>query len=212
MHSFKRAVHKHIQDNSSLYAFVTVLFLMGVIFGAVVVNSLSFAQKEDLYTYLSRFFMQALDGSFAERSEIFQQGFSHYIKYIMLIWLLGLSVIGLPIILVLLFLKGVVVGFTVGFLINQMSWHGFLLSFVAVLPQNILLIPAFVFITAASVSFSIRIIMQLAGKRTSVPFLHQLFSYTFVVTAAGIIVLAGVSLEALLSPPLIKQVIQWSTS
>ncbi len=33
--------------------------------------------------------------------------------------------IGLPIIFVLLFMKGVIVGFTVGFLVNQMGAQGF---------------------------------------------------------------------------------------
>ncbi|MGB3569805.1 MAG: stage II sporulation protein M, partial [Priestia megaterium] len=30
---------RHFQENSSIYLFVTVLFLMGIIFGAIVVNS-----------------------------------------------------------------------------------------------------------------------------------------------------------------------------
>ena len=52
----------HIREHSSIYLFVIVLFLMGVIFGAVVVNSLSFTQKEDLYYYLSQFFGQVSTG------------------------------------------------------------------------------------------------------------------------------------------------------
>ena len=48
----------HLREHSSIYLFVIVLFLMGVIFGAVVVNSLSFTQKEDLFYYLSQFFGQ----------------------------------------------------------------------------------------------------------------------------------------------------------
>lgn len=52
----QNAVMKHINEHSSLYVFITVLFLMGVIFGAILVNSLSFTQKEDLFYYLSQFF------------------------------------------------------------------------------------------------------------------------------------------------------------
>ena len=52
------AVQNHIRENSSMYTFIAVLFLMGVICGSVIVNSLSFSQKEDLLYYLTRFFGQ----------------------------------------------------------------------------------------------------------------------------------------------------------
>ncbi len=45
---YQNIVVTHVREHSSIYLFVIVLFLMGVIFGAVVVNSLSFTQKEDL--------------------------------------------------------------------------------------------------------------------------------------------------------------------
>ena len=48
-------------EHSSIYLFVIVLFLMGVIFGAVVVNSLSFTQKEDLYYYLITIFWTSIN-------------------------------------------------------------------------------------------------------------------------------------------------------
>ncbi|KPC99389.1 Stage II sporulation protein M [Geobacillus sp. BCO2] len=39
-HPLKSAVAVHWREHASLYVFVIVLFLMGVIFGAIVVNSL----------------------------------------------------------------------------------------------------------------------------------------------------------------------------
>ena len=145
---------RHFQENSSIYLFVTVLFLMGIIFGAIVVNSLTLDQKEDLYFYLNRFFGQVKSGEVASSVEMFQQSFFHNVKYLGLIWILGIAIIGLPVVLILLFLKGMVIGFTVGFLVNQMGLSGFALSFVSVMPQNIFLIPAFLILSAASVAFS----------------------------------------------------------
>ena len=51
---YQDIVINHFREHSSIYLFVVVLFLMGVIFGAIVVNSLSLTQKEDLFYYLSR--------------------------------------------------------------------------------------------------------------------------------------------------------------
>lgn len=210
MESVRYYMQRHLEENKTLYAFVSVLFLMGVIFGAIIVNSLSLNQKQDLYTYLSRFFVQAAEGGFTSKTDMFFQSFGHYLKYMGLMWILGLSVIGLPVILVMLFLKGVVIGFTVGFLVNQMGWYGFLLSFVSVLPQNVLLIPAFIIVTVAAVAFSFKMIRQLAFKRHHMPFFPQLLRYTLLVAGVGVMVLLASTMEAFFTPALMEQVIKWS--
>jgi stage II sporulation protein M len=201
---------QHVQAHSSIYLFIITLFLMGIIFGAIVVNSLSFAQKEDLYFYLSKFFSEMEDGSMTSAEELFRQSFLHNVKYLGLMWLLGISIIGLPLIFVLLFMKGVVVGFSVGFLVNQMGWSGFLLSFVSVLPQNIIIIPAFIFIGAISANFSLTLIRKIFMRQSSsmqfqmIPFLSRYV--IFMVVAVGIVTVAA-SIEAYLSPTLMEAVI-----
>lgn len=198
----------HIKEHSSIYLFITVLFMMGIIFGAIVVNSLSISQKQDLYLYLSRFFGQVMDGEFANSNELFAQSYLHHIKYIGLMWILGISIIGLPIILILLFLKGVVVGFTVGFLVNQLGWQGFLLSFVSVLPQNLIIIPAFIIIGTIAVSFSLRLIGQIVMKRTNLRFMQIFSRYTGVAVIICCCIAVASAFEAYSSPMLMKQVIE----
>ncbi|HDR5732041.1 TPA: stage II sporulation protein M, partial [Bacillus anthracis] len=66
-------VMSHIQENSSLYIFNAVLLLMGVIFGAILVNSLQLNQKQDLSFYLQRFFGQVSKGEFAIAGEMFRE-------------------------------------------------------------------------------------------------------------------------------------------
>ena len=202
----QNAVIKHITDHSSLYVFITVLFLMGVIFGAVLVNSLSFSQKEDLFYYLSQFFGQVSQGELATTNEMFSQSVLHNFKYITLIWILGISIIGLPVILILLFLKGLVVGFTVGFLVNQMGWSGFLLSFVSILPQNIFIVPVFIFISVLAVSLSIKMISRLF-KQIRTPLKPVLISYLFALIVSTLFLIAAGAIETYLSPVLMKSVV-----
>ncbi|WP_347549771.1 stage II sporulation protein M [Pseudalkalibacillus hwajinpoensis] len=203
----KQVISAHLSDHVSLYTFIAVLFLMGIVFGAVIVNSLSLTQKEDLAEYLSRFFGQVSEGQFATASEMFQQSFTHYARYVGLMWLLGLTIIGLPIVLIMLFLKGVVVGFTVGFLVNQMSWKGFLLAFVSVFPQNILAVPAVIVVGTASLTFSLRLMRQLLMKRKTEMILGPFLRFSaLVVCTLGVLCIAA-WFEAYLSPELIKAVV-----
>ncbi len=54
--SLSNPIIRHVQEYSSIYSFIIVLFLMGVVFGAIIVNSLSIDQKEDLFYYLNQIF------------------------------------------------------------------------------------------------------------------------------------------------------------
>ncbi|MDV2683327.1 stage II sporulation protein M [Alkalihalophilus sp. As8PL] len=197
----------HLQENRSIYLFITILFLIGIIFGAIVVNSLSLTQKHDLYMYLGQFFGQVSEGNLAESTAIFSQSFAHYAKYFGLMWLLGLSVIGLPVILILLFLKGVVVGFTVGFLVNQMGMSGFFLSFVAIMPQNFILVPAFVIVGTASVSFCLKMIRHQFLKKTTVPFFPTFIKYSTLILCVGATLAVASAIEAYISPMLMRFVL-----
>ena len=124
---YQSVVATHFREHSSIYLFVVVLFLMGVIFGAIVVNSLTFSQKEDLAYYLSQFFGEVSNGKVAASKDVFAQSLFDNSKFIGMMGILGISIIGLPVILIVLFMKGLVIGFTVGFLVNQMGWNGFLI-------------------------------------------------------------------------------------
>jgi stage II sporulation protein M len=204
---YQDAAASHFREYSSIYLFVIVLFLMGVIFGAVIVNSLSFTQKEDLFYYLSQFFGQAATGKVADGQDLFLQSFLHNGKFIGLIWILGVSIIGLPVILILLFMKGMVVGFTVGFLVNQMGWDGFLLSFVSILPQNFIIIPVFIITASMAVTFSLKMIRNQFMKKSGQPIMPQFFRYIFSFGVAIVVLAAAAAVEAYLSPALLKAVI-----
>lgn len=204
----KRTITDHIDEHRSIYIFSIVLLSMGVIFGAIIVNSLGMSQKNDLYSYVSLFFGQVEHGEFATSSDMFTQSFVHYSKYIGLMWVLGLSVIGLPIIFVLLFIKGLVVGFTVGFLVNQMGLDGFLLSFAIIFPQNIILIPVFIAVATFATSFSLKIWRQVT-RRGYEPIFHYFLSYSLFLLFVGVFITIVSAYEAYVSPGLMKLVFSW---
>lgn len=208
VNTFSQSIAYHIEDNRSIYIFVTVLFLMGVIFGAIIVNSLSLSQKTDLHTYINQFFGQVAQGEFANSTSMFIQSYAHYIKYIGLMWILGLTIIGVPVILILLFIKGIVVGFTVGFLVSQMGITGFFLSFVSILPQNIIIVPAFIVVSAVSINFSLKMVRQLFIKRSHDTIFHHFLRYSaFILCVCAILAIAS-GFEAYVSPNLMKWIIK----
>ncbi|WP_077615195.1 stage II sporulation protein M [Caenibacillus caldisaponilyticus] len=198
---------RHVRDNLSIYTFTIVLFLMGIVFGAIIVNSLPIEAKNDLYHYLQRFFGEMAEGRLASSGVLFNESFSHNLRYLGFIWLLGLSIIGLPVIFILLFLKGIVVGFTVGFLVNQMGLHGFWIALASVLPQNLLIIPAFIAVSTASVAFSLKMIRQLLMRTRKTPLIPQFAAYAMLLAATSLLLVAASMIEAYVSPALMKSII-----
>src|SRR5699024_5900145 len=111
MNEKKHVIVQHIKHNVTLYTFSLILFLTGIIFGALTVNNMSFIQKQDLFFYLEQFFEQLHNETFIARKDILVQSVFYHAKYLALFFILGLTIIGLPLIWLLLFIKGLVIGF-----------------------------------------------------------------------------------------------------
>jgi stage II sporulation protein M len=179
---------------------------MGIIFGAVIVNSLPLSQRQELFGFLQYFFNNLGSQGIPEPTAHFQQAFGHYAKTVGILWVLGLSIIGLPMILLLLFLKGVVVGFTVGFLVNQLQWHGVTLALAGVLPQNLLVVPALFIVGVSGISFSLRLIKtRLLSKRDVI--LPHFVGYTVLVVAMLAVLTVAALFETFVSPRLMQMVL-----
>ncbi|OES44436.1 stage II sporulation protein M [Domibacillus iocasae] len=160
------AIIDHIRKRAALYLFSAVLFMTGTAFGAITVNSMEPVQKSELYSYVKEFFGQSSAGTVANPADLFFESLIHNLKFTGAMWVAGISIIGLPLIFILLFLKGAVTGFSVGFLIQQMKWDGLFLSILAILPQNVILIPVFLFTAVMSASCSIRLVKKITTRQT----------------------------------------------
>ncbi|MFC2948249.1 stage II sporulation protein M [Virgibacillus sediminis] len=169
----------HFKEHATIYLFMTILFLTGIIFGAILVNSMSFVQKQDLFFYMERFFGQIIDGQQMANTEILRNSLSYHLKYLLLLFLLGLSVIGLPAVWVLLFAKGMMVGFSVGFIVNQLGTEGMLLASLAIAPQNILIIPVYIAAGSVSMIFSLTLLGKLFTRKISQPVFQPFGRYMF---------------------------------
>lgn len=201
-----QTIQTYAREHQSLYWFTIVLFTMGIIFGAVLVNSLPLSQKQELYGFLQYFFNSLSQQGIPETSTHFQESFGFYAKTVAIMWVLGLSIIGLPMILLMLFLKGVVVGFTVGFLVNQLQWQGVTFAMMGILPQNLLVVPALFIIGVSGISFSLRLIKtRLVSKRDDI--MPHFIGYTVLVMCMlGVLTMAAL-FETFVSPRLMQVVL-----
>ncbi|HHY90303.1 MAG TPA: stage II sporulation protein M, partial [Clostridiales bacterium] len=154
LRKFQELIYKHIKGNIVIYFFVCLFFMIGISAGVFTVKALSDSQKQELISYMRSFF-QVLQSNPVDEFSVFKQSLINNLQTGILIWLLGITIVGFPLILLLVAVRGLIIGFTVGFLIEQMNWRGILFSLCAVLPHNLLIIPSILVISVIGVSFSI---------------------------------------------------------
>ena len=183
---FEEEVKRHVLSNQGIYFFVVILFITGVVFGALTVRTLANHQKTELMEYLQVFVVDMTSETLPSGNELLLPALWANAKTIVLLWLGGLTVVGLPLTLILLFSKGFSSGFTAAFLIEEVKWRGFILAGTAMLPHSLLIIPALLFLTAGAISFAYCLLRQRFTKYPSQRNAPSLWSYGLLICYAGI--------------------------
>ena len=200
MYTNKRMqIFTHFKQHSTIYIFMIILFLTGVIFGAVIVNSMGFVQKHDLFFYLEQYFEQIINGQSVASHKILSSSFLYHLKYLALLAILGISVIGLPIVWILLFLKGLVIGFSVGFIVNQLGMKGLILAALSIAPQNFIIIPIYIIAGCLSMTFSLLLIGKLFTRNVASPIFQPLGRYLTIFSILIVVSIIPALLEAYIS-------------
>lgn len=196
------ALQKNIKENVWAYFSVTLFFAIGLAAGAFTVKALDNNQKQELIVYLKGFF-QTISGEKINNGKVLFQAIRNNFQTVFLMWLLGITVIGIPVTLFITSFRGFIVGFTISFLVQGLGWKGVLFMIAAVLPQNVLYIPCLLVISAISVCFSLQVFKRKV-KRGIVDIKGSIISYTTTVAIAFLIMCAGCIIESYISPYLLQ--------
>ncbi|MCL6591240.1 MAG: stage II sporulation protein M [Firmicutes bacterium] len=143
-----RLIRVYFQERFFLLALVVILFLMGAIFGALAVGVLDPVQKQNLAVFIN----ESLHGAINLQNSVYtRQTIIANIQTVFFLFFMGISVVGVPLALLLIFTRGFIIGFTVCFLAQTMGFKGWLLTIAGILPHNILIIPALLLMVIAMI-------------------------------------------------------------
>ena len=206
----KHFVLEHVKENMMIYIFMMTLFLTGIIFGAITVNSMTFVQKQDLFFHLDRYFVQISGEETIASKDILKRSFFFHVKYLFLLFILGLTIIGLPIVWILIFIKGLVIGFSVGFIVNQLGGQGLLLATLSIAPQNMIIIPVYIIAGSLSMIFSLLLFYKLFGRSVSYSIGRPFMQYAFFFVILLLLSLASSLIETFIANEAFKALIRTS--
>ncbi len=203
--SIVRKIIYHIQQHASLYVFVMALLCGGVLTGALLVNRLPADQLQPLLDPFRAYEAAGEIKLFSLLNEQVRGYIMLDIALMFIIWCTGFTLIGLPIAWLIVFVKGMMFGFTSGLFITQYGWEGVWISFGVVLPQNLLLIPVYVIVCVHAIIITLHLWRRVVTRQAFSPtFRTASLNYTILFTCMIVFVILGGLIEAFVSPLWIK--------
>ena len=200
----KEILIKHFQGNFFLYLLVIISLLIGISAGAITINVLDNNQKQEIISFLNSFLRILKDENNIDNFLLLKQSLVNNAKVTILIWILGITVIGIPIVIAIVALRGFIIGFTVGFLFDEFGLKGLIFSLLAILPQNIFVIPGIVILSVFSIKFSITIITRKKIRNGKNGFSKDFFQYTAFTLFIFVLFIISSMLEAYITPSFMK--------
>ncbi|MHB9005026.1 MAG: stage II sporulation protein M [Coriobacteriia bacterium] len=108
--------------------FLFAVMLCGLLFGGVVAGQLSSPTTTLLSQTLGQFIVAVRDHQLVNPSITFWQRSFSEVKLFALVWLSGVSLLGLPLITLVLFVRTFSIGFSAAYAVLQFGWHGLLVA------------------------------------------------------------------------------------
>ncbi|WP_018249992.1 stage II sporulation protein M [Orenia marismortui] len=201
----KLQLEMFFRDNILILLFIIICFIVGVLAGSIAANTLTYQQKEVLLDYLSGFITEVNQLLTDQQSLLAKQVIAANLKFGLLFWILGITMVGVIVIPFIIILRGFIMGFTATFLIREMFFKGVLLAVTSILPQNLLLIPGFILAGFLSFVFVFKLGAVMMSKR-KYNLKSMLFQYSFSMLGITLVLFLAALIEVYIVPPLIRLV------
>lgn len=202
----KQIIAEHISSNKRKYVFLLAMFVIGIIIGILVVRFLDEDTQSSLISDLNRFFSNSIENEDNfNRTQYFKKNLGGDFQTYLLLWLSGLTVLGLGCAPVYVIFKGFVIGFTNSFIISNYGLSGVFYGILTIIPQNIIKIPALLFGCASIISYATKQTTPRNKKMSeqSGSSLNLFLLYSFAMLIAFFISVIGCIIESYIIPSFI---------
>jgi len=200
------SLNEHLQQNFWLYVISLFCVFTGIVLGIYAVKYMNNVENSDLLSYFTNFNQNISNGGF-KYSNIISDIIKNNISIILAVWFLGLTMVGIPIILIIDVIKGFTLGFTISFIVKGLGTKGIGIILIGILPQNIIYIPCIIIASVVAMEFSLSILREKMNKQWVSSIWMKITSYSFIFILIAVLMGVGFLLEAYATPNLIKIII-----
>lgn len=192
-----------MKNKNRILIIVMIVFILGLIFGSLYITILSNDEKTVIIKKVNNFFINSSKLKIDNKIEIFKESLISNLIYFISMWLLGLSVIGIPIIVLMIFFKSFTIGFSVGSIFACFKAKGILGILLYIFPNTILTSLFSIFLSAYSLILALRLINYAFYKKT-LNFRAFMGKYFFLLLLSILLSVFCAFIDAFLSPSILN--------
>lgn len=195
---------RHLQENVWLYAVCLLCLFTGIVLGVYTVKYMGAMERQDLINYFLGF-KKSIGSTAVNHKTVLIQTVKSNLPMLIALWILGFTMVGIPVILIIDIIKGFTLGFTLSFIFYSMNYSGVSFVLMGVLPQNIIYIPCIIIGSVLSMRLALTKLQEKINKQTNFNKRYSL-DYTIAFFIITLIMILGFLYEAYITPRAIQSV------
>lgn len=157
-----KKIIKKLKDKKQ-FIIIFVICIVAFIIGVLLPSILNEENRKIIETSLNSFF-DTIKNNQLKTNELLFKTLTSNIIIDLILWLLGISIIGIPIVIILLGYKSLSLGFTISSIISTYKLNGVIKALIYIVP-NIINLFIFFVISYYSISFSLMLFNYLFRKK-----------------------------------------------
>ncbi len=193
-----------ILPSKKINYFIITILVLGVISGSIFLVMLSETDKTTTINQIKTFFDNVSNNSINNGLALKNSLIINYI-FIIVVWILGLSIIGILFNIFLVYIKGFILGFSISSIVATYSYKAIPASILYIFPAQILNIIVICILGIYSIMFTKNLLTIIISKKTNNRVMLK--KYTIILIFSIIISFISSLSEVYLFPNLLKLII-----
>lgn len=152
----------NVDNQKKLYVFLIGLAILSLIFGIIFIFLVTDSNLEMINVNISSYFNNI---SNIKSTNVLTNSLYNNLIYIGVLWLLGMSIVGFPIIILIFCFKFFITGFTISSIIYTYKAKGIIKMFIHLFPHQIMYLIILLLMCFYSISFCIKLFNYLFLKK-----------------------------------------------
>lgn len=139
------SIGKIVKNNIKEYIIISLIFLIGIFLGVMFINNLEETQKNEITTYITTYIEAFKQSDSSSNITLLQNNIRDNIILTLIIWFIGSTIIGMPIVFGIIAFRGFCLGYTISSITIVFGvGKGIVFTTTSIIMQNILFIPAII--------------------------------------------------------------------
>ena len=135
-------IKTHIENNLREYAIASTIFIIGILFGVIFINNLNDTQNNEIGNYISTSIENLKESQDINQLLFIKETIKENLTFVILLWLMGATVIGLLLVYIIVAFKGFCLSYTISAIFHVLNNGKTIAMLVStMLLKNIIVIP-----------------------------------------------------------------------